>query len=197
MATHATKKHHKNRVNVLDTYLKGLERLSRLSSNVADLEEEVAGREAHALRQILGLLEPLLPRLEQDISIREPWLGGTASAKHYHVPGLVVSQSFQQLPDGDRINHEGHVLAILSGGRLAELKLTGAWREGPPVSDTSWRVETSECDITPEFARKHLSTVLSGVLNALRDAIVKGRDEREQLKKRLALLDEVDQLLRS
>ena len=36
------------------------------------------------------------------------------------------------------------------------------WREGPPVSDTSWRVEAQDCVLTPEFAKVHLKPVPKG-----------------------------------
>ncbi len=181
---------------ILDTYLRGIERLAAVAVEVEALEREVAGREAEALRALLDALRPLVPQLARPVSIREPWLGSGVD-RPFRERGVPVTQSFQQDREaGGRITHHGEVLLLLEDGRLLELQLHGSWREGPPVTEATWRVEASERALTPTWARANLRAVLVGLLDCLREALVKGRAERDALRARLDLLEQVDALLR-
>jgi hypothetical protein len=184
-------------LKVLDTYLRGLKRLIGLAEEVDALEGDVSEREAGALRRILSHFAPLVPRLARPISIREPWLDD-GPEKAFREPGVLLINSFQQ-DQGPRghVTHHAYQVVLLAGGRLVELTLEGSWTQGEDreVRDASWHVESRECEPDPEFARKHLRSILSGILDALREALVRGRADRDELKRRLALLEEVDEIL--
>lgn len=184
-------------LKVLDTFLRGLKRLTGLADELAQLDEEVAGREVEALERILEQVRPLLPRLVRPITIREPWGGAMGeSGEVRREEGLVLSQSFQQdRADDGRITHRGDMLLLDREGNLIELTLSGHWREGPPVRDAAWRVDSRARPVTPEAGRRLLRPVLTGLLDALREAIVRGRAERKELERRLSLLREVDEVL--
>jgi hypothetical protein len=183
-------------IKTLDTFLRGLKRLAGLSEELAGLEEEVAGQEAAALEKVLEQVRPLLPRLTRQVTLREPWRAEGESGDVHRQEGVVLSQSFQQdrAPMG-RISHRGDLLMLDPDGRVLEVTVSGAWTEGPPVTGASWRVDSRERPVTAEVARRLLRPVLTGLLEALRDAIVRGRAERGDLQKRLALLQEVDEVL--
>jgi hypothetical protein len=187
-------------VKVLDTYLRGLKKLVGLAADIDELEREVASREAVALRDLLAEVQPLLPHLTRPVSIREPWLvGRETSGGTWREKGVVLVQSFQQdRSDEGRISHNGSLLVLTESGRLVELVLEGAWTEqrGGGAIDARWRVDAQERPIEPEFARAHLRPILTGLLDALKEALVRGRADREELRRRLAILDEVDSLLR-
>lgn len=187
-------------LKVLDTFLRGLKRLAGLVEELGALEQEVAGREAEALGEIIAHVKPLLPRLVRPVSVREPWLGPAPDDAEGRAHGLVLAQSFQQDRGANgRITHQGELLLLDPEGRLVELTAHGAWTEtnaGGAVTDASWRVESHERLITPEVARRALRPTITGLLDALRDAIVRGRAERTELKRRLDLLQEVDGVLR-
>lgn len=183
-------------LKVLDTFLRGLKRLSGLAGELAQLDEEVAGREADALERVLAQVRPLLPRLVRPVTIREPWHTTDAGEAPRREEGLVLSQSFQQdRADDGRISHRGDMLLLDRDGHLIEVTVSGTWREGPPISDAAWRVDSRAQPITPEVGRRLLRPALAGLLEALREAIVRGRAERKELEKRLALLKEVDDVL--
>jgi hypothetical protein len=186
-------------VQVLDTYLRALRKLAGLARDVSALEADVAGREADALREILRQVEPLLPVLVRPVSIKEPWLALGAADVTWREPAVLLVESFQQ-DQGlkGRVTRTGRLLLLIEGGRLVEVELRGAWTEGPggAVTDSTWRVDGREREVTPELARTNLRPILSGLLVALKDALVKGRAERASLTLRLELLGEVDQLLR-
>ncbi len=183
-------------LKVLDTFLRGLKRLSGLADELSQLDEEVAGREAEALERVLAQVRPLLPRLVRPVTIREPWLTTDAAEAPRREEGLVLSQSFQQdRADDGRITHHGDMLLLDGDGHLLELTVSGSWLEGPPVTGASWSVDSRARPITPELGRRLLRPVLTGLLEALREAIVRGRAERKELEKRLALLQEVDDVL--
>lgn len=183
-------------LKVLDTFLRGLKRLSGLADELAQLDDEVAGREAEALERVLEQVRPLLPRLVKPVLLREPWSGAADSPDARREEGLVLSQSFQQdRADDGRISHRGDMLLLDRDGHLIEVTVSGTWREGPPISDAAWRVDSRAQPITPEVGRRLLRPALAGLLEALREAIVRGRAERKELEKRLALLKEVDDVL--
>ncbi|MCW8138879.1 MAG: hypothetical protein KIT58_08240, partial [Planctomycetota bacterium] len=96
---------------------------------------------------------------------------------------------------GGRISHRGDMLLLAAEGALVELTVAGAWTEGPPVSGASWRVESHARQLTPALARRALRPALTGLLEALREAIVRGRADRAELERRLTLLREVDEVL--
>lgn len=187
-------------VKVLDTYLRGLKKLVALTADIDELEREVASREADALRELLAEVQPLLPHLARAVSLREPWLVGRGDAgPTWREKGIVLVQSFQQdRSDDGRISHTGAMLVLSESGRLVELELVGAWTEqrGGGAVDARWRVDAQERPISPEFAKAHLRPILTGLLDALKEALVRGRADREELRRRLAILDEVDALLR-
>lgn len=183
-------------IKVLDTYLRALKRLSNLRNEIDLLAEGVAEQEADALRHILAQLTPLLPSLVRPISIREPWLSAEHE-RHYREEGLVLVRSFEQAQGDDgRVSHHARLVLLTAVGRLLELVMEGAWREGKPPRDTSWRVEGRTVEVDAEFARLHLRGILAGILDALKEALARGRAERAELKRRLELLQEVDTLLR-
>ena len=190
-------------VKVLDTYLRGLKKLVGLAADIDELEREVASREADALRDLLAEVQPLLPHLVRPVSIREPWLVGRGEPAGvtgvWREKGVVLVQSFQQdRSDDGRISHNGSLLVLTESGRLVELELDGAWTEqrGGGAVDARWRVDAQERSIDPEFAKAHLRPILTGLLDALKEALVRGRADREELRRRLSILDEVDSLLR-
>lgn len=187
-------------VKVLDTYLRGLRKLVGLAADIDELEREVASREAVALRELLAEVQPLLPHLVRPVSIREPWLvGRELSGGTWREKGVVLVQSFQQdRGDDGRIVHNGKMLVLAESGRLVELELVGSWTEqrGGGAVDARWRVEAQERPIEPAFAKTNLRPILTGLLDALKEALVRGRADREELRRRLTILDEVDSLLR-
>ncbi|MBX3465580.1 MAG: hypothetical protein KF878_01610 [Planctomycetes bacterium] len=181
-------------LKVLDTFLRGLQRLSTLADDLASLEEEVAGHEAEALERVLEQVRPLLPRLARPVVVREPWRADDTEA--HRVEGVVLAQNFQQdRAAGGRISHRGDMLLLDAEGALVELTVSGSWTEGPPVTGATWRVESHARAITPALARRALRPALTGLLEAVREAIVRGRADHSELERRLALLREVDEVL--
>lgn len=183
-------------VKVLDTFLKGLKKLAALSGEVEALQAEVAGREADALAAILAEVRPLLPRLVRPVVVKEPWLEA-GEGTTWREPAVLLAQSFQQdRGDGGKLVHTGSLLLLTADGRLVELELRGQWTEaGGQVTNARWTVDARDRPIDGPFARAHLRAILTGLLDALREAIVKGRAEREELRRRVELLVEVDAVL--
>lgn len=184
-------------VKVLDTFLKGLKKLAAVAGEVDALQDEVAGREADALAALVAEVRPLLPRLVKPVSVREPWHRGGGEGTTWREPAVLLGQSFQQdREDGGRLTHTGSLLLLTGDGRFVELALEGQWTEaGERVTEARWHVEARERPVDGPFARGHLRTVLTGLLDALREAIVKGRAEREELRRRVELLVEVDAVI--
>jgi len=184
-------------LKVFDTYLRALKRVVNLSNEVALLEEGVSVREAEALERILEHMAPLLPTLARPVSVREPWLEvHPENDRAYRHEGLVVRRSFEQIQGNDGfVTHHGKVLILVEGAHLIELTTSGAWREGPPVTDATWTIEATPVRVSPDFAQDHLRPILSGIMDALREALTRGRSDRDALKRRLGLLGEIDSLL--
>lgn len=181
-------------VKVLDTFLKGLKKLAALAGEVEALQAEVAGREADALAAIVAEVRPLLPKLVRPVAVKEPW---QAAGETWREPAVLLGQSFQQdRADGGRLTHSGELLLLTADGRFVELALRGQWTEaGAGVTNARWTVDARERPIDGPFARANLRAVLTGLLDALREAIVEQRAEREELRRRVELLVEVDALI--
>src|SRR2546421_12537403 len=79
------------KLKVIDTYIRAIEKLSRLAPEAGALEEEVAEREAEVLTKIIALLEPVLVKLVGPVTLREPWLDGSAKGnpRSGNLPGVI------------------------------------------------------------------------------------------------------------
>ncbi|MBI3723148.1 ABC transporter ATP-binding protein, partial [bacterium] len=93
-------------------------------------------------------------------------------------------------------------IVLLSRGRLLEIDESAEWTDvahagatAPPPAGATWRVETSEVELTPAFAKKHLKTILAAILDSLRDALSQEVEGKRELKERLARLSEAHKLL--
>jgi hypothetical protein len=182
-------------LRILDTYVRALEKLSRLAPEVTALESEVAAREAVVLRRILGLLDPVFPRLAGPLVIREPWLDGRGEGVRLREPGAFLVRNFQGSRDANGRNvHVTKGLVLLSRGRLLEVDATARWSDATGA-DASWHVQTTEVEPTPEFAAANLRATLAGVLDVLREALVRAHEGKRELRERLERLAEAERAL--
>src|SRR5687768_15905212 len=82
----------------LDTFLRGLDKLTALAPDMRALEDTVASREADLLRKVLVLLDPVFSRLATTIAFREPWLDQRepGQGKKLREKGVVLFRNFHQ-----------------------------------------------------------------------------------------------------
>jgi hypothetical protein len=186
-----------DKLRVFETYLRALEKLSSLTPDVEALEEEVAGREVEVLKKVLALMAPVVERIARPVVLREPWIDDSVAHEGHALrePGIVLSRSFKQEREktGSHL-HRSQGLVLVARGRLIEFEETARWTE-PERRDATWRVEASEVDVTPEFARERLAPILAAVLDALREALATEVENKRELKERLLRIAEAEKAL--
>jgi hypothetical protein len=185
------------KLKVVDTYLRAIHKLSSLAPEVAALEDEVKGREAEVFSQLIALLKPILPKIVRPVTLKEPWLVGVGKGtpKTLRDKGAVVENTFEHQESQGTHFHHATLLVVNERGRLVSVEEHAQWTE-PGLKDCRWNVETSEIDITPDFAAEHLRGVLSGILDVLRDRLSSDLAEKRELKARLERLEEAERALR-
>ncbi len=185
------------KAKVIDTYIRAIEKLSRLAPEVSALEDEVAQREAEVLAKILALLKPVLPKLVGPVTLREPWLDGSqkGASRTLKERGIVVERTFSQhREDPGKHIHRSHLVVINERGHVILVHESAEWTE-PARADIRWEVDSSETQITPAFAAEHLRGVLAGVLDVLRVRLARDLEDKRDLKDRLERLEEAERAL--
>jgi hypothetical protein len=197
--THPNKPESKQdaKLRVVDTFLRAMEKLTHLAPEVQALEEEVAGREAVVLDKIMTLMGPIFDRIAKPIILREPWADPQKSTgqKALREPGIILVEDFQHSRESDGSHlHTSTRTLLVARRRLVEVVEVARWKDENEGSRV-WKVETAEVGVTPDFARVNLRTILTAILDALRDALAHDIRDKRELKERLNRLEEAERAL--
>ncbi len=157
---------------------KTAEKLAGQLEALAQLEEEVIGREAAALQGVLIVLKPLLPHLVQNLDC------GEAS-------GIVLVDRTEKVANGPRPYQDaagefrGRLLMLDAEGRLLEFEAGGEW-SAPPLEPKEDRTLAllGEWDASDVLRQYRLQEVLAALGQAVARAGRELAAKEEALRER-------------
>ncbi len=158
---------------------KTAEKLAGQLEALAQLEEEVVGREATALQGVLVVLRPLLPHLAQDLDCGES-------------SGIVLADHTERVANGPHPYEDaagefrGRLLVLDAAGRFLEFEAGGEW-SAPPLEPKEARTFTltGEWDVADMLRQYRLQEVLASLSQAVSRTGRELAEKEEELRERL------------
>lgn len=186
-------------MSAFDKFIAKLEEVAILGEEVSKLKTNTSKQEAEALALIIEKVKQVMRYIDYSIPVNAYRSGYQFDDWKYDYLdeyGVILVNNFKKECTYKNLRGEytGSQLVLTRSGKLIHLTRTGEWSRFQD-EESEWTARTIEMTAEDAVREYDFADIVSGLVDVFTEAISDAKKEREALKERLTLLEQVKEML--